>query len=133
MAIHSSCEHKSTKKNSPQKHLSMHHETRKKDTFDTSIKSLNDTKKMIIEASNKETKVIPTKNPRSPLMEKEVNVPNGQQPSKMVDMSENGGKIPFVSPLPKTLNATIGDSSCNNICGGQGSSECTTGCDHPWN
>ncbi|KAL3509816.1 hypothetical protein ACH5RR_029217 [Cinchona calisaya] len=51
---------------------------------------------MIPKASNKETKDIPTQNPKSNLTEKEVNVSNEEQSSKIVvDMSANGGKMPL--------------------------------------
>ncbi|KAL3519872.1 hypothetical protein ACH5RR_018021 [Cinchona calisaya] len=55
VAIYSSHEHKSTEWSSSQNRSSMPHETRKGDTFDTSIKTLNDARETITKDSHKET------------------------------------------------------------------------------
>ncbi|KAL3510329.1 hypothetical protein ACH5RR_029730 [Cinchona calisaya] len=41
--------------------------------------------------------------------------------------------MPLVTPSPMTLNATIGNSSCHNICDKDESSEYTSIHDCPWN
>ncbi|KAL3497998.1 hypothetical protein ACH5RR_040730 [Cinchona calisaya] len=103
MAIHSSHEHKLTKRSSSQNRSSVSHETRKGDTLDTSIKTLNYARKTITKDSRKETEAIPTQNSKGNLTER------------------------------KALNATIGDSSCHNICDNEESSENISGRDRPWN
>ncbi|KAL3528141.1 hypothetical protein ACH5RR_012797 [Cinchona calisaya] len=114
--------------------FSVHHQTRKGDPFNTSIKILKDSRKTIPEASNKEIRDIPTQNPKSNLIEEEVNVPNEEQSSKVVGRYiSKWRKMSPVTPSPKTLNATIGNLSCNNICVEEESRECKFGRDHPWN
>ncbi|KAL3510246.1 hypothetical protein ACH5RR_029647 [Cinchona calisaya] len=67
-------------------------------------------------------------------MEKEVNAPNEEQPSKaVVAVSANGGKTPLVIFSPQALNTTIGDLSCHNTYDKEESSESTSGRDRPWN
>ncbi|KAL3524809.1 hypothetical protein ACH5RR_013181, partial [Cinchona calisaya] len=66
---------------------SMPCETRKGDTFDTSIKTLNDARETITKDSHKKTTVIPTQNSKGNLTEREVNAPNEEQPSKVVEES----------------------------------------------
>ncbi|KAL3516475.1 hypothetical protein ACH5RR_023377 [Cinchona calisaya] len=134
VAIHSSHEHKSTKRSSSQNHSSVPYETRKGDTLDTSIKTLNDARETINKDSNKETEAILTQNSKGNLTEREVNAPNEEQPSKaVVAVSVNGKKTPLVIFSPQALNAIIGDSSCHNICDKEESSESTSGRDRPWN
>ncbi|KAL3503907.1 hypothetical protein ACH5RR_033748 [Cinchona calisaya] len=112
----------------------MHHEIRKGDTSDTSIKTFKDTRETIIKDSSKETEIIPTENSKSNLTKKEVTTPNEEKPSKIVvDVLANRGKTPLVTFSPMTLNATIGDSSCHNIYDEEDSSDYTYGCDRPWN
>ncbi|KAL3513625.1 hypothetical protein ACH5RR_026342 [Cinchona calisaya] len=133
VASHSSHEHKSTKRSSSQNHSSVPYETRKGDTLDTSIKTLNDARETLNKDSHNETEAIPTQNSKGNLMEREVNAPNEEQPSKVVvAVSANGEKTPLVIFSPQALNATIGDSSCHNICDKEESSESTSGCDRPW-
>ncbi|KAL3520564.1 hypothetical protein ACH5RR_018713 [Cinchona calisaya] len=89
---------------------------------------------MITKDLPKETEVSATQNSKGNLMEREVNAPNEEQPSKMVvAVLANGGKTPVVLFLPQALNATIGDSSCHNIGDKKESSESTPGHDRPWN
>ncbi|KAL3513151.1 hypothetical protein ACH5RR_025868 [Cinchona calisaya] len=134
VAIHSSHEHKSTKRSSSQNHSSVPYETGKGDILDTSIKTLNDARETITKNSHKETEATPTQNSKGNLTEKEVNAPNEEQPSKaVVAVSANGGKTPLVIFSPQTLNATIGDLSCHNTCDKEESSESTSGRDRPWN
>ncbi|KAL3519143.1 hypothetical protein ACH5RR_021732 [Cinchona calisaya] len=134
VAIHSSHEHKSTKRSSSQNHSSVPHETRKGDSLDTSIKTLNDARETKTKDSHKETEAIPTQNSKGNLTQREVNAPNEEQPSKaVVAVSANGGKTPLFTLSPQALNATIGDSSCHNICDKEESSESTSGRAHPWN
>ncbi|KAL3524921.1 hypothetical protein ACH5RR_013293 [Cinchona calisaya] len=134
VAIHSSHEHKSTKRSSSQNRSFVPHETRKGDTFETSIKTLNDARETITKDLHKETEVIPTQNSKGNLRRREVNAPNEEQPSKVVvAVSTNGGKTPLVTLSPQALNATLGDSSCHNICDKEESSESTSGRDRPWN
>ncbi|KAL3510087.1 hypothetical protein ACH5RR_029488, partial [Cinchona calisaya] len=124
VAIHSSHEHKSTKRSSSQNHFSVPYETRKGDILDTSIKTLNDARETITKDSHKETEAIPTQNSKGNLTEKEVNAPNKEQPSKaVVAVSANGGKTPLVIFSPQALNSTIGDLSCHNTCDKEESSE----------
>ncbi|KAL3525747.1 hypothetical protein ACH5RR_014119 [Cinchona calisaya] len=133
VAIHSSHEHKSTKRSSSQNHSSVLYDTRKGDILDTSIKTLNDARETITKDSHKETEAIPTQNSKGNLTEKEVNAPNEEQPSKaVVAVSANGGKIPLVIFSPQALNATIRDLSCHNTCDKK-SSESTSGRDRSWN
>ncbi|KAL3529096.1 hypothetical protein ACH5RR_008418 [Cinchona calisaya] len=103
VAIHSSHEHKLTKRSSSQNHSSVPYETRKGDTLDTSIKTLNDARETITKDLLKETEAIPTQNSKGNLTEREAR------------------------------NATIGDSSCHNTCDKEESSESTSGRDRPWN
>ncbi|KAL3504073.1 hypothetical protein ACH5RR_033914, partial [Cinchona calisaya] len=134
VAIHSSREHKSTKRRSSQNHSSVPYETRKGDILDTSIKTLNDARETITKDSHKETEAIPTQNSKGNLTKKEVNAPNEQQPSKaVVAVSANGGKTPPIIFSPQALNATIGDLSCHNTCDKEDSSQSTSGRDRPWN
>ncbi|KAL3506628.1 hypothetical protein ACH5RR_032010 [Cinchona calisaya] len=134
VAIHSSNEHKSTKRSSSQNRSFVPHETRKRDTFDTSIKTLNDARETITKDSHKETEVIPSQNSKGNLTEREVNAPNEEQPSKVViAVSAKGGKTSLVTLSPQALNAILEDSSCHNICDKEESSESTSGRDRPWN
>ncbi|KAL3502975.1 hypothetical protein ACH5RR_037424, partial [Cinchona calisaya] len=134
VAIHSSHEHKSTKRNSSQNHSSVPHEKTKGDTLDTSIKSLNDARETITKDSHKETEAIPTQNSKGNLTERKVNAPNEEQPWKaVVAVSANGGKTPLVIFSPQALNATIENSSCHNICDKDESSESRSDRDRPWN
>ncbi|KAL3520351.1 hypothetical protein ACH5RR_018500 [Cinchona calisaya] len=113
---------------------SVPHETRKRDTFDTSIKTLNDAREMITKDSYKETEVIPTQNSKGNLKEREMNAPNEEQPSKVVvAVLAKGGKTPLVTLSPQALNAILGYSSCHNICDKEESSESTSDHDCPWN
>ncbi|KAL3502769.1 hypothetical protein ACH5RR_037218 [Cinchona calisaya] len=123
-----------TKRSSSQNHSSVPYETRKGDTLDTSIKTLNDARETITKDSHKETEAIPTQNSKGNLTEREVNAPNEEQPSKVVVVvSGNGVKTPLVIFSPQALNATIGDSSCHNTCDMEESSESTSSRDRPWN
>ncbi|KAL3519879.1 hypothetical protein ACH5RR_018028 [Cinchona calisaya] len=134
VAIRSSHEHKSTERSSSQNRSSMPHETRKGDTFDTSIKTLNNARETITKDLHKETEVIPTQNSKGNLTEIEVNAPNVEQPSKVVvATSANRGKTPLVTLSPQALNGILGDLSCHNICDKEGSSESTSGRDRLWN
>ncbi|KAL3502564.1 hypothetical protein ACH5RR_037013 [Cinchona calisaya] len=134
VAIHSSHEHKSTKRSSSQNHSSVHYDTGKGDILDTSIKTLNDARETITKDSHKETETTPTQNSKGNLTEKKVNAPNEEQPSKeVIAVSANGGKIPLVIFSPRALNATIGDLTCHNTCDKEESSESTSGRDRPWN
>ncbi|KAL3524620.1 hypothetical protein ACH5RR_012992, partial [Cinchona calisaya] len=89
---------------------------------------------MITKDLNKETEVIPTQNSKSNLMERDVNAPNEEQPSKVVvDVSAKGGKTQLFTLSPQALNAMIGDSSCHYICDKRESTESTSSRDRFWN
>ncbi|KAL3507159.1 hypothetical protein ACH5RR_032541 [Cinchona calisaya] len=99
MAIHSSYEHKSTKRSSSQNSPFVHHETRKGDTFETSIKTLKDAKETITKDSNKETEFDDHEQPVDPI---------DDTPKEMEVLVTRPSKFDvFINVVHTSLNANL--------------------------
>ncbi|KAL3537687.1 hypothetical protein ACH5RR_001053 [Cinchona calisaya] len=114
MANHSSHEHKSTKRSSSQNRSSMLHETRKGDTLDTSIKTLNDARETITKDSHKETEAIPTQNSNGNLTEREFD--DHEQRVDFVDDTLEEMEVSVTEPIKfDVFNNVVHTSSNANL------------------
>ncbi|KAL3529310.1 hypothetical protein ACH5RR_008632 [Cinchona calisaya] len=111
VAIHSSHEHKSTKRSSSQNHSSVPYETRKGDTLDTSIKTLNDARERITKDSHKETKAIPTQNSKGNLTEREFD--DHEQQVDLIDDTLEEMEVSVIGPSKFDIFSNVVHTSLN--------------------